>query len=101
MEQQHPSFEILVRRRIRINQETTVKIICPDGYKERIEQIALQKGLEISTEKLDEVNIVKEGCSLEFIDPLDTQKNLITLGANQYLQENDYIYVKTQSILIS
>lgn len=96
LEQQHPSFEILVRRRIRINPENTAKIICPAGYKERIEQIALQKGLEISTETLDEGHILKEGCSLELVDPLDTQKNLITLGANEYLQEKEYIYVKTE-----
>ncbi len=96
LEQKHPCFEILIRRRIKISNNNVNKIICPEEYKSIVEQLLSDVNLEIPIETMSEPKNMENEESIILFDPLDKKKRKRTLRANQYIRKNDWVYVKTE-----
>ncbi|MFO9478527.1 hypothetical protein SDB42_06240 [Legionella pneumophila serogroup 1] len=91
----HSSFEILVRRRIKITQKTTSQIICSGVYEDKLKKVLSDEKLVIPIERITESSYMNKE-SIVLIDPLDNEGKEITLQADKYVRDNNYFYVKTE-----
>ncbi len=96
VEQNHPCYEVLVRRRIKISPKTIDKILCVSNLQSNINRCLTDKKLQIPTETLNGLNNMHEEDSIRLIDPADKNKNEVTLTSNQYVRKGEHIYVKTE-----
>lgn len=96
LNQKHSRFEILVRRRIKIDDKIISKIICPDEYLELIRDNLQSKRLGIVVESPNTVNAMSHQEAIELVDPLDIERNKLVYKKNEYIRHCDHIYVKTK-----
>ncbi|WP_133126814.1 hypothetical protein [Legionella nagasakiensis] len=95
LNQEHPCFEILVRRRIKINNKNISKLICPEEYRGIIQKHLHNDKSDIVVENSYRVDDMDKQEYIELIDPLDTAKNKLILNGDQYMRQSNHIYVKT------
>ncbi|HSW76246.1 MAG TPA: hypothetical protein VLG50_04350 [Candidatus Saccharimonadales bacterium] len=95
LEQDHARFEVLVRRRVKINNKNIYKILCIPNEEKKIRNFILSNNLDIPIEKIDGLNAMQND-SITFKDPLDKNRGEICLNGDQYVRKDNYIYIKTE-----
>jgi hypothetical protein len=96
LNQKHPCFEILVRRRIKINNKNICKIICPEEYRDNIQNHLQNDKSDILIEDSYRTNCMDKQEYIELIDPLDPSRNKLIFNKNQYMRQFDNIFVNGQ-----
>ncbi|MBX3708720.1 MAG: hypothetical protein KIT56_09200 [Gammaproteobacteria bacterium] len=95
LEQDHARFEVLVRRRIKINKKNINKILCVPTEEKAIKDFITRKSLDIPIERIDGLNTMQKD-SITFVDPLDKNRRETCLNGDQYVRKDDLIYIKTE-----
>ncbi len=94
-EQDHARFEVLVRRRVKINNKNITKILCAPNEEKKIRDLISSKNLDIPIEQIERLNAMQED-SITFVDPLDKNRKEVCLNSDQYVRKDGLIYIKTE-----
>ena len=94
LEKKHRRYEILVRRRVKVNESNISNILCPTSLVENLSTFISAKHLNIPITPIRDSIMNDE--SIEITDPVDENKNKIILTHKDFIRESDKYFVKTK-----
>ncbi|VVC76408.1 hypothetical protein AQUSIP_17200 [Aquicella siphonis] len=102
LECQHPCYEILVRRRLKINSRHIKEILCkPEAVSSIQADLADKSIIDIPVRLFDNPKLTGDDMSndfseIEIVDPLDGEKKYHTYKRGDFIQKADMLYVGTK-----
>lgn len=101
LESKHPCYEILIRRRLKINSRYIKEILCKPDEVSKIQADLKDNSIfgipvrSFNDTKLMEDDMSDDFSEIEIIDPLDREKQYRTYKRGEFIQKADMLYVRT------
>lgn len=98
LECQHPCYEVLIRRRVKISNKYIKEILCDSSVVQSISDVLINSGVNnipINPHQTRR-NMTGNFDSIELVDPLDNDQKYLSYQRGDFIQQENMLYVRTK-----